>query len=793
MKNIEQFKGLTTEEVNGRKKQGKVNIKEEVTTKSIGKIYSDNILTLFNLINIILFLLLLIVGSFKNMLFMGVVVANTAIGIIQEIRSKIAADNLSIMVASKAQVRRNGETVKIPVEDIVIDDILILSNGDQIPSDATVISGSCFVNESLLTGESMSVEKTQGSEVLSGSFVSSGKCIVKVTRVGKDNFVSKINKEAKYIKNINSEIMRTTKLIIKINSIIIIPLGIALFYNQFTLGPEIIYSMATFKSAVVGTVAALIGMIPEGLVLLTSTVLAVSVIRLSKSKVLIQEMHCIETLARVDVLCLDKTGTITCDEMIVQDVVPIKNSNMDELNLALSTIAEESIDDSPTINCIKSYYKNYNFKKIKEFVPFSSDQKWSGVILEDGTSYVLGAGEYILNDTEYYNITKTKLDDYQSKYRTLTVVKVNEEIKANHIFTDVEPLGFILIKDKIRKNARKTINYFKEQGVALKVISGDNVNTVKNIAEIAGIDTAEIAIDASTLNTDEKIYEAAEKYTIFGRTTPEIKLKLIKALKAQGHSVAMTGDGVNDVLALKEADCSVAMAAGSEAARNVSQIVLVNNDFSSMPKIVAEGRRAINNIQRSASLFLVKTIFSMILSIIFIFISSPYPFEPIQLSLISTFTIGLPSFVLAMEPNFSRVTGRFFFNIITEALPCAIVMVVNILLAVLAGNIFSLSKMEVSTIAVFLTALSGVLQIIRISKPFTILRGILLFVVSGCLILGFTRYRHFFLLGFESMKAYVILVLLTAAAVFMFKYLYDFSYFVINKFSKKKVQVKNIF
>lgn len=775
--------GLSTKEVEKRKLQGKINIEEKVITKSIRRIFLDNILTLFNLINIILFVLLLVVGSYENTLFMFVVLFNTAIGIIQEIRSKISVDKLSILVTKQATVIRNGETADIPVNEIVLDDILILSSGNQIPSDAVVISGECFVNESLLTGESKSILKTENSQLLSGSFVTAGKCIAKVVKVGKDNYVSTINKSAKYIKKVKSEIMTILKKIIKLNSIVIFPIGIALFYSQYMLESTLTASSQAFQNAVVGTVAGLIGMIPEGLMLLTSTVLAVSVIRLSRSKVLVQELHCIETLARVDVLCLDKTGTITCDAMEVTEVVPFQTTDTAELDTALASLAAASEDSNSTINAVKEQYQSASYEPAQKFIPFSSEQKWSGVVLQNGVSYIMGAGEYILKDK--FEQVKDIISKFKAEYRVLTVAKTKDEIKIGALGSTVEPIGFVLIKDKIRDNAKETITYFKEQGVGLKVISGDNVKTVQNIAEAAGIDSAHMAVDATQLNTDEELYAAAETYTVFGRTTPEQKLKLVQALKKQGHSVAMTGDGVNDVLALKEADCSVAMAAGSEAARNVSQIVLTNNDFSAMPKVVAEGRRCINNIQRSASLFLVKTIFSMILSVLFIFVSTPYPFEPIQMTLISTFTIGFPSFVLAMEPNKDRVTGNFFYNIISKAFPCSLTMAVNIILLIISSKIFDISQLEYATLAVILTGFSGILLLIKISVPFSKIRLLLVFVVSACftggIVLGSTAYQHIFKMGLESFTANILLVVLLIIAFIVFNLLY----FVSERFFLK--------
>ncbi len=721
---------LSDKEVLERINSGKVNIDSSLPTKSVKRIFYDNIVTLFNIINIILFVLLILVGSYKNLLFMGVIICNTAIGIFQEIRSKKSVDKLSILVSKKVKAIRNKKETEIPIDKIVLDDIIYLSRGSQVPSDCIIISGSVYANESLLTGESDTILKSESAQLFSGSFISSGECYAKVNKVGADNYASKIHSEAKYIKKVNSEIMNTLKKIIKVCSIIIFPVGLTLFCAKFFADG---FSM---QESVVSTVGALIGMIPEGLVLLTSSVLAVSVIRLTRSKVLVQELYCIETLARVDVLCLDKTGTITCDEM---EVTTVKSfiKNEEEIKLALGSIAKSTKDDNSTIRSIKEYSKNFSFLKSKKVIPFSSDKKWSGAVFENGISYVIGAGEFVFKDKEKYKNVFDTIYSVNDPVRILSLAKINREINSDDDLEDAVPIGLILIKDKIRSNAKETIGYFTKQGVDLKVISGDGINTVSNIAKEAGVEGADLAVDATVLTTDEMVTEAAEKYNVFGRVTPQQKKILVKSLQKNGHTVAMTGDGVNDVLALKEADCSVAMASGSDAARNVAQLVLVNNDFSSMPKVVAEGRRAINNIQRSASLFLIKTIYSMVLAIAFIFVSSQYPFEPIQLSFVGGLTIGLPSFVLALQPNKDRIKGNFFANIISRAIPGAFVIIMNILVTTFVGKYIGFSGESISTIAVYLTAFVGLLMVIRLSIPFNGLRITLVVVITVMLIGGF--------------------------------------------------------
>lgn len=758
--------GLNDEQIKKRIDKGQINYDTSVPTKSIKRIFYDNIFTLFNLINIILFCLLIIVGSYKNMLFMGVIICNTVIGIVQEIRSKKSVDKLSILVSKKVMAVRNSSEIEIPIEDIVLDDVIFLKRGSQVPSDCIVIDGECYANESLLTGEADTIPKSEGSRLLSGSFVSAGECYAKVDKVGADNYASQIHSEAKYIKKVNSEIMNTLKKIIKVCSIVIFPVGIALFCAKFFLYGD------TIASAVVSTVGALIGMIPEGLVLLTSSVLAVSVIRLTRSKVLVQELYCIETLARVDVLCLDKTGTITCDEMEVTKIVPFINEK-DNINIALSSLSKSSSDDNSTIKAIREFSKGYDFVKSKNLIPFSSEKKWSGGYFENGESYVIGASEFIYKDREKYKTVFDAIDTITEPVRILTLAKVSREITKDDELNDLTPMALILIKDKIRSNAKETIGYFIEQGVNLKVISGDGVSTVRNIAKEAGIEGADMAVDATTLKTKEDISKASEKYNIFGRVTPKQKKQLVKALQANGHTVAMTGDGVNDVLALKEADCSVAMAAGSEAARNVSQLVLINNDFSSMPKVVAEGRRTINNIQRSASLFLIKTIYSMVLAVLFIFISSAYPFQPIQLSFLGALTIGLPSFVLALQPNHDRIKGNFFANIISRAIPGAFTIIMNIVLVTFIGRNLGFNSSDISTMAVYLSGFVGVLMVIRLSIPFNAIRITLLCVILAGLTIGIVFFPDLFSITPLNTFELIFTGILAAGSFVLFNLLYS--------------------
>lgn len=651
--------GLTKEEVEERIKENKVNYDTSLPTKSIKTIVRENIFTLFNLINILLGVAVFCVGSYKNLLFLIVIFCNTAISIIQEINSKKAVDKLSILAQAKVNCIRDGEKQEIGINSIVLDDLLMLETGNQIVADSIILEGEVEVNESFITGESDVIYKRKGDTLLSGSFVVSGKCKAEVIHIGDENYTSKISSGAKYVKKVNSEIMKSLNRIIKIVSIAIVPIGILLFFNQLGLTEN------SFKNAVVNTVAAIIGMIPEGLVLLTSTVLAVSVIRLSKRKVLVQELYCIETLARVDTLCLDKTGTITEGTMEVNDIIEITKSK-EELEEILSEISSASDDNNSTIEAIRAKYKNKQKWKVINKIPFSSQKKWSGVCFKDKGSYIIGAPEFVLR--EKYDEYKERIEKYSNDYRVIIVANSEGDFIEKELPDKLEVLGFVLISDVIRKEASKTLEYFKEQGVNIKIISGDNPITVSKIAKRAGVENSEKYINMQEIKTKEQLEKAAKEYTIFGRVTPVQKKELVQALKKEGHTVAMTGDGVNDVLALKEADCSIAMASGSDATRNVAELVLLDSNFASMPEIVLEGRRTINNIERSATLFLVKTIYASILAIIFLFVNMPYPFMPIQLTLISTVTIGIPSFVLALEPNKERIKGKFLRNVISRAL-----------------------------------------------------------------------------------------------------------------------------
>ena len=752
-----QPQGLSAAEVAERTARGEVNVDAGVRTRSVRQIVRENTLTLFNAINAILAVFVLVTGSYKNMLFMVVIVCNTLIGIVQEIRSKRTTDRLSIVASSKASVLRDGALVELPLDALVRDDIIELGRGDQIPADSVVVKGSCDVNESLLTGESTLVKKRPGDELMSGSYLNAGTVRARVVHVGAENYAAKISAEAKQHKAVNSEIMNSLNSIIKFVSFIILPLGALLFARQhFLTGTET-------NEAILSTVSALVGMIPEGLILLTSTVLAVAVVRLAKSRVLVQQLYCIETLARVDTLCLDKTGTITTGKMEVAAVCPVPGVPQTMVDMAFASIARADEDPNETAQAIVEHFAGADAAVLhaSRVLPFSSDKKWSGAVFDDGSAYVMGAGQFILGDA--LSAVADQQNELAADARVLLLAQVDGFDEEGDIVGAPKPLGFIAIHDQIRATAAQTIRYFKEQGVDLKVISGDDPRTVSGIAAKVGVPRAEDYVDATTLVTDDDIAAAIERYSVFGRVKPEQKKAFVVALQEKGHIVAMTGDGVNDTLALKQADCSVAMAAGSDAARNVAQLVLVDNDFAAMPKVVAEGRRSINNLQRSASLFLVKTLLSMTLAVLFILLPWQYPFQPIQMTLISAFTIGLPSFVLALEPNKDRIKGRFLENVIVKSIPGAVCAVLTILIVNVVGyNVLRIDYEHVSTLCVLLTAWIGALLIIRLSVPFTPIRAALLAVVVGGTVLGATVLHGLF--GIEPFT-FGMTVLFTVLAI----------------------------
>lgn len=750
------IKGLTSQEVNDRIAKNLVNYIDEPKTKTIKEIVKSNVFTYFNFLNIFLGTLVIISGivsgrilyALKNCLFVGVIFTNTIISIAEEILAKKTIDKLNVIADTKIKTLRDGNVVEISREELVLDDVCIYGIGNQVVTDSVILEGSVEVNESFMTGESKVLTKKVGDELISGSFIVSGSTYVKVKHIGKDNYISKISSETKYVKKTNSVIYNSFEKMLKILSIALIPVGIIFFINQLGITNH------NIPSSIMSTVSALIGMIPEGLVLLTSSAMAVSVLRLRKYNVLVQDLYSIENLARVDVICLDKTGTITEGTMEVKDIIPYKDNNIDDIKTILSNYVSALDDPSPTFKSIESYLEKMNNYTVVDTLSFSSIRKYSGVKFNEGT-YFLGSPE---------NLSKENfdIDKYQNDYRVLLLARGSE---LNNI-DKVVPLGFVLIQDKIKENANVTLDYFREQGVDIKIISGDNPITVSKIAERAGIQNIK-SIDMSKIN-DEEIPEIIKSHNVLGRVKPDQKKKIIQALKNDNHFVAMTGDGVNDCLALKEADCSIAMANGSEAAKNVSQFVLLDSKIDNLPLILKEGRRSINNIERSSSLLLSKTIFTILLILVCIFMSTEYFFIPIHLTLITMFTIGIPSFVLALEPNTELVKGNFLLKVFLKSIPSSITVVFNVIIINLFEINFNLSPELCSTLTVFLTATTGFIFLNNICKPYNYLRGALMIFLTLAFSYCAIFQNSFFNIGLVRKDTILVFVVLFICSMYIF-------------------------
>lgn len=796
--------GLTSEEVRERIDKGLTNHTDISTQKTVGQIVKSNLLTYFNLIFLILTVLLCIVGSFRNLTFLPVIIGNTVIGIFQELRAKKTLDKMSMLNAPHSIVVRDGEQQQIQSEELVKDDIIILSAGNQICADATVLSGSISVNEALLTGESDEIKKKSGDRLMSGSFVVSGQCYAKLDKVGNESYISQLTAQAKAMGDgEQSEMIRYINKLVKWVGIIIIPVGIILFCQAYIMNGE------TFKKSVVSMVAAVLGMIPEGLYLLTTVALALSTIRLAKKQVLLHDMKSIETLARVDVLCVDKTGTITEPGMQVTELVisgMCGDADMDKRAFAhlLADYSAVIEDNNATMEAIRDYVAKNELEKGSRTVlktePFTSANKYSKVSFVEG-DYMLGAPEFIMKDR--YEEISEEIEEYQSKgYRVLLMAESGDDSTGSvRPLGGISPIGYIVLSNPIRENAESTFTYFKEQGVAIKVISGDNPATVSEVAKRAGIDGAENYVDASTLASEKDITEAVDKYTVFGRVTPKQKQLIVRALQKQKHTVAMTGDGVNDILAMKDADCSIAMASGSEAAAQAAQTVLLDSDFGRMPYVVFEGRQVVNNIQRSASLFLVKNIFSLLMAIFSAIFAITYPLEPSQISLISMFTIGLPGFLLALEPNRNRIEGNFMVNVMLKALPAGLTDVLSVGALVICGQVFNLPSEDIATAGTMLLAVVGFMIIIKISHPFNKMKyGVLLINIIGLLFCGLFLGRLFAIESISNI-CFLLMVVFAFAAESMFRYLTLFveklsSFFGDEKNRRKirrKIRKYNIF
>lgn len=760
--------GLTDEEVRQRVEEGLTNRADISTDKTTKEIVISNVFTYFNLIFLVITILLIMVGSFRNLTFLPIIIGNTVIGIVQEIRAKKTLEKMSLLNAPRADVIRNGSVKQISTEELVKDDVILLTAGKQICADAVVISGNIQVNESLLTGEADEVEKTEGSTLMSGSFVVSGECYARLEKVGNESYISKLSLEAKSMGGKEqSEMIRSINLIVKWVGIVIIPIGLILFWQSHFVNGE------SITKSVTSTVAAIIGMIPEGLYLLTTVALALSTMKLARKKVLLHDMKSIETLARVDVLCVDKTGTITEPDMKLKEIFLCKNSGadgtqtaltLDELKSLILDYANASVDNNATMLALKAYAADAltnNTSALHRTAvsqqAFSSSLKYGSVTFSDGT-YLLGAPEFIMHE-DFARIEEEIIPYADKGDRVLLFARYDGENVENGINGSVTPLGFVALANPIRENAVKTFGYFKSQGVAIKVISGDNPRTVSRIAIQAGIESAESFVDAATLDTEDKIADAVNKYTVFGRVTPKQKKQLVKALQAKGHTVAMTGDGVNDILAMKDADCSVAMASGSEAAAQAAQVVLLDSDFAHMPDVVYEGRRVVNNIQRSASLFLVKNIFSLLLSLFSVILMVTYPLEPAQVSLISMFTIGVPGFLLALEQNKDRIKGHFITNVMLKALPGGLTDVIAVGALVVCGEVFCISDASIGTIATLVLSVVGFMILFKISEPLNGMKyAVIIGNIAGLVFSGFFLKKLFALTDLSNICILLMIV-----------------------------------
>lgn len=760
--------GLTDEEVRQRVEEGFTNRTDISTDKTTKEIVVSNVFTYFNLIFLVITILLIMVGSFRNLTFLPIIIGNTVIGIVQEIRAKKTLEKMSLLNAPHADVIRNGSVKQISTDELVKDDVILLTAGKQICADAVVISGNIQVNESLLTGEADEVEKTEGSTLMSGSFVVSGECYARLEKVGNESYISKLSLEAKSMGGKEqSEMIRSINLIVKWVGIVIIPIGLILFWQSHFVNGE------SITKSVTSTVAAIIGMIPEGLYLLTTVALALSTMKLARKKVLLHDMKSIETLARVDVLCVDKTGTITEPDMKLKEIFLCKNSGadgtqtaltLDELKSLILDYANASVDNNATMLALKAYaaeaLTNNTSALHRTAVSqqaFSSSLKYGSVTFSDGT-YLLGAPEFIMHE-DFVRIEEEIIPYADKGDRVLLFARYDGENVENGINGSVTPLGFVALANPIRENAVKTFEYFKSQGVAIKVISGDNPRTVSRIAIQAGIESAESFVDVATLDTEDKIADAVNKYTVFGRVTPKQKKQLVKALQAKGHTVAMTGDGVNDILAMKDADCSVAMASGSEAAAHAAQVVLLDSDFAHMPDVVYEGRRVVNNIQRSASLFLVKNIFSLLLSLFSVILMVTYPLEPAQVSLISMFTIGVPGFLLALEQNKDRIKGHFITNVMLKALPGGLTDVIAVGALVVCGEVFCISDASIGTIATLVLSVVGFMILFKISEPLNGMKyAVIIGNIAGLVFSGFFLKKLFALTDLSNICILLMIV-----------------------------------
>lgn len=762
------LKGLTSFEVEERIRQGKINKNIDETDRPVWEIVKRNTFTFFNLIFAVIAILISLVQAWNQLIFLPIIIINTIVGIYQEIKAKRYLDQMTLLHAPQSTVIRNGKQEKIASDDLVEEDIIILKTGNQIVADARIVEGSIFVNESLLTGEADEIEKNVDDKLLSGSFVVSGEAKVILEKVGKDSYISKLTEQAKLVDHgEDSEMLRALNKLLKWVSFIILPIAVILFTQNYFVNHN------TLQTSVVAMVAAVIGMIPEGLYLLTTIALTLSSVKLARNQVLLHNMKSIESLARVDVLCVDKTGTITEPRMSVEQVFVSPSSNISEAKFMslLSDYISANTDDNDTMKAIREFMLakgdlQNQMTGVKKIIPFSSKVKYSAVCFEN-ESYLLGAPEIVLGKT-YEKISSEINHLLEEGFRVLVLAGTKEK-NYDQLNLGAYALGYVVLANPIRENAKSTFNYFAEQGVNIKVISGDNPQTVSAVAKRAGITGAERFIDANLLKTKEDLDQAVESYTVFGRVTPDQKRRLVQALKRKEHTVAMTGDGVNDILAMKSADCSIAMASGSDAATQVAQVVLLDSDFGHMTQVVTEGRRVVNNVQRSAILFLVKNLFSIILAIISAIFVFTYPLQASQLSLISLFTIGIPGFLLSLEENDKRIEKDFIKNVILKALPASLTEITAVLGVVIVGAAFKLTASEISTSAVILLAVVGFMILTKISAPLNRFKmGIIIFNIVGIIISGF-MFNSLFSISKISLDSFVLVALLSLFSESLFR------------------------
>ena len=758
--------GLTEAEVLERKKKGQINIVEEKTVKSNWEIISGNVFTLFNLYNFLIAIALMSVGAYSNLAFMLIIILNICIGSFQEIHAKNMVAKLSVLTVSKVDVIRDGKEKSVGVDEVVLDDITILNVGNQISSDSVVIDGKIEVNESLLTGESDTIVKMPGDKLYSGSYVVSGKCYAKVEKVGKDNLAAEITLKSKKHKKVNSELLNSMRKVTRLTSFIIIPVGVLLFVQAFFFRDQVI------KSSVVSTAAALLGMLPKGLVLLISISLATGVIKLAKKKVLVQDLYSVETLAHVDTLCLDKTGTITEGKMQVSNVETFNEEIMPiSVNQALSAFVNEIGDNNGTFQALKEYFKGNDNFEVDYKNSFSSERKWSSISFKDIGSIIVGAPERLTAKSNFE--IKENMIEAQKQGKRVLLVGFSKDI-VEDMLPDIEIVAAIELSDPLRKNAKEMLGFFKGEGVTVKVISGDNPLTVSSIAKQAGLEDYESYIDLSTIESDDEIIDLVDEYSIFARVSPNQKSLLVQALQAKGHTVAMTGDGVNDVIALRQADCSITLPEASDVAKQVSQIVLLNSDFSVLKDVLMEGRRVVNNITNVATIFFIKTLYSVMLSILNIITCTAFPFIPIQITLVDLAIEGYTSFFISFEPNGKQIKEKFLKSVLKNSFPYSVVIIINIIVLYLLAPALGIAEPKMTTLMYYMIGFTSILAVIRVCRPFNKMRVFLCtttaigFFVATIL---FRNLLHLSKLGIQELIVFLILAILSTILILIKNYL----------------------